>query len=135
MKIISLILVIFFAFMSNADAQTAEQKKPTKTMKCGSESMSMANHMMGHCMMMQDMMNMMSGMMDMQEKMLKGVSDAEKEKLLKDIAAMREKMHKMMSMHKDMGMCMKHKRSMQNQREPSQDEKGAPQTPQKQHVH
>ena len=52
--------------------------------------------------MMKQMMQMMMGMIDMQEKMMKGPKAAEKKQMMKDITQMKEKMRKMMSM--DMNM-------------------------------
>ncbi len=58
--------------------------------------------MMGHSMMMQDMMQMMQDMMQMQKKMMKGVKHAEKKAMMTEMDKMHEKMDKMMS--KRMGM-------------------------------
>ena len=55
----------------------------------------MMKQMMGDGMMKQEMMNM-------QEKMMKGPKSAEKKQMMKDMAQMKEKMQKMMSMHMDM---------------------------------
>jgi hypothetical protein len=57
---------------------------------------------MGQGMMMQDMMQMMMDMMNMQEKMIMGAKPAEKKMMIKDMAQMKEKMQKMMSMRKGM---------------------------------
>ncbi len=66
--------------------------------------MPMMKQMMGHGMMMNDMMQMMMNMMDMQEKMMKGMKADEKRQMMKDMSQMKEKMRKMMSMR--MGMMM-----------------------------
>src|SRR4030066_2605477 len=57
--------------------------------------------MMGDGMMKKEMMQLMMGMMNMQEKMMKGPKAAEKKQMMKDMAQMKEKMQKMMSMHMD----------------------------------
>ena len=62
----------------------------------------MMKQMMGDGMMKKEMMQMMMGMMNMQEKMMKGPKAAEKKQMMKDMAQMKEKMQKMMSMHMDM---------------------------------
>jgi len=62
----------------------------------------MMKKMMGDGMMKKEMMQMMMGMMNMQEKMMKGPKAAEKKQMMKDMAQMKEKMHKMMSMHMEM---------------------------------
>jgi hypothetical protein len=64
--------------------------------------MSMMKQMMGDGMMKKEMMQMMMGMMNMQEKMMKGPKAAEKKQMMKDMAQMKEKMQKMMSMPMDM---------------------------------
>lgn len=50
-------------------------------------------------MMNQEMMQMMMGMMDMQEKMMMGMKPEEKKKMMADMAQMKAKMQMMMSMH------------------------------------
>src|SRR4030066_985534 len=61
----------------------------------------MMKQMMGDGMMKKEMMQMMMGMMNMQEKMMKGPKAAEKKQMMKDMAQMKEKMQKMMSMNMD----------------------------------
>jgi hypothetical protein len=56
----------------------------------------MMKQMMGDGMMKKEMMQMMMGMMNMQEKMMKGPKAAEKKQMMKDMAQMKEKMQKMM---------------------------------------
>ena len=65
----------------------------------------MMKQMMGDGMMKKEMMQMMMGMMNMQEKMMKGPKAAEKKQMMKDMAQMKEKMHTMMSMPMEM-KCM-----------------------------
>jgi hypothetical protein len=62
----------------------------------------MMQQMLGDGMMKKEMMQMMMGMMNMQEKMMRGPKAAEKKRMMKDMAQMKEKMQKMMSMSMDM---------------------------------
>lgn len=69
----------------------------------------MMEHMKGHGMMMQDMMQMMTDVVQMQRKIVEGVKPAEKKALLNELSGMTARMEKMMSGMKGMmseGMMM-----------------------------
>lgn len=53
--------------------------------------------MLGHGMMVRDMMQMMMDMIKMQQKMIRGLSPVEKKEMIKDADKMLERMEKMMS--------------------------------------
>lgn len=124
MKRLIIVFVNLLAFGISAYAQMDEGVKPeqkeqmSQGMVCGEGKMPMM-HMcqemmkqkMGEeqipmCMQMMkgrnEMMKMMIEMMNMQEKMIMGVKPSEKKQIMKNIAQMKEKMQKMMSMHMDM---------------------------------
>ncbi len=67
------------------------------TMPCEQEHMPMMKNMMGHGMMMQDMMQTMKKMIEVQQKIVEGVKPAEKKQLVKELSGMQEKMDKMMA--------------------------------------
>ena len=100
------------SFAQTDSGMKAEQKAEMKQlgMKMDDEMMKqmmekcqpMMKQMMGDGMMKKEMMQMMMEMMNMQEKMIKGPKAVEKKRMTKDMAQMKEKMQKMMSMHMDM---------------------------------
>jgi hypothetical protein len=122
MKKIMVVLAIVFLSSIGAQAQTAggmtgEQKGQAGQGMMGEGQQmpmmpmcaSMMEHMKGHGMMMQDMMQMMTDMMKMQQKIVEGVKPAEKKEMQKELAQMMERMNKMMSEMKGMmsqGMMM-----------------------------
>jgi hypothetical protein len=118
MKRLIIISMILFVFSISAYAQTGMMEsqpgqmgqgvmtgdgKQQPMMNCpkmqqmSGQGMTQSGHQM--CPMMgQDMMQMMMGMMNMQEKMMKGVKTQEKKKMMKDMTQMKGKMQNMMSM-------------------------------------
>ena len=116
MKRLMIVLTVLFVFSISAFAQTdsgmkVEQKGEMKQQGMMDEGMMkqmmekcrpMMKQMMGNGMMKKEMMQMMMGMMNMQEKMMKGPKAAEKKQMMKDMAQMKEKMSKMMSMPMDL---------------------------------
>ncbi len=100
-------------------------------MPCKQEHMPMMKQMMGHGMMMQDMMQMMADMMKMQQKIIQGVKPAEKKEMMKEMSQMMEKMDKMMAGMKGMmsqGMMMQEMTGSAATAEPKkEEEKSGPQ--------
>ncbi|MEW5745062.1 MAG: hypothetical protein AB1805_06470 [Nitrospirota bacterium] len=84
--------------------------------------MGMMGQMHGTAMM--DMMHMMKDMMEIQERMLTGVPDAEKKRLLKELSTMRERLDTMMAGMHSMG-GMQHGAAPQTDQKPEQ-KKDAP---------
>lgn len=116
MKRIVLVAVILLVFSISAQAQMnngmmGEQKGQAGPgmMPCMQEHMPMMKHMMGHGMMMQDLVQTMKKMIEVQRKIVEGVKPAEKKALVKELSGMREKMDKMTADMKNMmsqGMMM-----------------------------
>ncbi len=105
------IVVLAIVFLSSMAAQaqtgggmTGEQKGQAGPgmMPCEQEHMPMMKHMMGHGMMMQDMMQTMKKMIEVQQKIVEGVKPAEKKELVKELSGMQEKMDKMIADMKGM---------------------------------
>jgi len=71
-------------------------------MQGGGHQMPMMGQMMGHGMMMQDMMQMMMDIMNMQEKIITGVKASEKKEMLDRIKDMKTRMQNKMSMQQCM---------------------------------
>jgi hypothetical protein len=83
------------------------QKMHGEGMMQGGQQMPMMNQMMGHGMMMQDMMQMMMDIMNMQEQIINGVKASEKKVMLEKIKDMKAKMQNKMTMsHCMMGSMM-----------------------------
>jgi hypothetical protein len=123
MKRLMICFLVLFVFAVSAYAETAGEKGheamkeegQQMKMMCpkmpqmqehgmmrGGQQMPMIGQMMGHGMMMHDMMQMMSEILDMQEKIVGGVKASEKKELLIKIKDMKSKMQQSMSMCKCM---------------------------------
>jgi hypothetical protein len=112
------IIVLAILFLTNVSAQAqtgggmpGEQKGQAGQgmMVEEGQQMPMMQHMMGHGMMMQDMMQVMKKMIEIQQKMIGGVKPAEKKELAKALSQMLAKMDEMMAGMKGMteqGMMM-----------------------------
>ena len=101
MKKLIVVPVILLAFASFAYAQMGMMGGKQEGMKMGEgqpmqmmcpKMQQMQGQGMMHC---QDMMQIITGMMDIQEKMLTGVKPEEKDKMMQDIKQMKEKMQEM----------------------------------------
>lgn len=116
MKRAVVILAVLFLSSVSAQAQTGGmmgghhgENGQGMMMHEGQEMPMMMKHMMGHGMMMQDMMRMMADIMKMQQKIVEGVKPAEKKAMLTELSGMTARMEKMMSEMKGMmsqGMMM-----------------------------
>lgn len=105
--IVILALLLFSSITAHAaGGMMGEQKNQVGSgmMPCEQDHMPMMKNMMGHGMMMQDMMQTMKKMIEVQRKIVEGVKPAEKNELEKELSGMQEQMDKMMADMKGMMM-------------------------------
>jgi hypothetical protein len=102
MKKLTLVFALSFVLCASAYAQTDSgmadaQGGKQQGMMMDEGMMSMMDRMMGQGMVMGEIMRMMKGMMDMQEKTIMGVNPDDKKQMLMDMSRMKETMESMMS--------------------------------------
>lgn len=112
MKLILIVLALVFAFTTSVSAQSGVKKEnKMPPVKCRTQQTSTIP--LGQCTMTKDMMQTITDILVIHKKIIKASSQAEKQQLLRDMTAMREKI---ISINKEKGnMCFTHLMQSQKQ--------------------